>query len=90
MLKDLHLQNRFANESQILCGAYLGRGNESLLAPSGSHDQDGRHAIYGKFGNLGFSIKKVKTVDFSETIAAGDPKVSRSRRLIKYMKICEY
>ena len=48
--------------------------------------------FYGivKFGNLGFSIEKVKTVDFSETIAASDLKVSRSIHLIEYMKICEY
>ena len=44
MLKDLLLQNRLANHSQILCGASLGRGNESLFAACGSHDQDGRHA----------------------------------------------
>ena len=31
-----------------------------------------------------------KTVDISETIAASDLKVSRSRHLIEYMKICEY
>ena len=31
-----------------------------------------------KFGNLGFSMGKVKTVDFSETIAASDLKVGRS------------
>ena len=37
-----------------------------------------------KFDNLGFSIEKVKTVDFSETIAASDLKVSRSRHLIEY------
>ena len=29
----------------------------------------------------------MKTVDFSETIAAGDLKVNRSRHLIEYMKI---
>ena len=29
----------------------------------------------------------MKTVDFPETIAASDLKVSRSRHLIKYMKI---
>ena len=34
--------------------------------------------------------EKVKTVDFSETIAASDLKGSRSRHLIRYMKICEY
>ena len=32
----------------------------------------------------------MKTVDFSETIAASDLKVSRSRHLIAYMKICEF
>ena len=32
----------------------------------------------------------MKTMDFSETIAAIDLKVSRSRHLIEYMKICEY
>ena len=40
--KDL-LQNRLTNQSQILCGASLGRGNKSLFVASGSHDQDGRH-----------------------------------------------
>ena len=30
------------------------------------------------------------TVDFSETIATSDLKVSRSRNLIEFMKICEY
>ena len=43
-LKDLLLRNRLADQSQILCGASLGRGNEILFATSGSHDQDGRHA----------------------------------------------
>ena len=32
----------------------------------------------------------MKTVDFSKTIAASDPKVSRSRHLIELMKISEY
>ena len=32
----------------------------------------------------------MKTVDFSETIAVSDLKVSRSRHLIEYMNICEY
>ena len=36
-------------------------------------------------------MEKVKTVDFSETIAASDLKVSRSSHLIDYMKEwCEY
>ena len=33
---------------------------------------------------------KSETVDFSETIAASDLKVGRSRHLIEYMKINEY
>ena len=44
MLKDLLLRNRWADQSQILCGASLGRGNDILFAASGSHDQGGRHA----------------------------------------------
>ena len=44
MLKDLLPRNRFANQSHILSGASLGRGNDILFAASGSHDQDGRHA----------------------------------------------
>ena len=34
----------------------------------------------------------MKTVDFSETVAASDQKVNGSRHLIEYtgMKICEY
>ena len=38
------LRNRLADQSQILCGASLGRGNNILFAASGSHDQDGHHA----------------------------------------------
>ena len=37
-----------------------------------------------------FPQEKVKTMDFSETIAASDLKVGRSRHSIKFMKICEY
>ena len=32
----------------------------------------------------------MKTVNFSETIAASDLKVGRSRHLIEYMKVSEY
>ena len=32
----------------------------------------------------------MKTVDFSETIAASDLKGSRSRHLIELIKVCEY
>ena len=34
--------------------------------------------------------EKVKTMDFSEIIAASVLKGSRRRHLIEYMKICEY
>ena len=37
-----------------------------------------------------FLWEKVKTVDFSETIAASDLKVGRSRHIIEFMKVCEY
>ena len=33
---------------------------------------------------------KVKTVDFSESIAASDLKVDRIRHLIEFMKVGEY
>ena len=33
---------------------------------------------------------KVKTVDFSETVATSDLKVGRCRQLIEFMKVCEY
>ena len=32
----------------------------------------------------------MKTVDFSETIAACDLEVGRSRHLIELMEVCEY
>ena len=48
--------------------------------------------FYGKvkFGFLSFLLEKVKTVHFSETIAASDLKVGRCRHLIEVLKICEY
>ena len=39
------LRNCEADQSQILCRASLGRGNESLYKWSRSHDQDGHHAL---------------------------------------------
>ena len=32
----------------------------------------------------------MKTMDFSETIAASDLKISRSRQLIEFMKVSNY
>ena len=37
-----------------------------------------------------FLWEKVKTVDFSETIAACDLKVDRCRQIIEIMKVLEY
>ena len=39
---------------------------------------------------LAFLLEKVKTVDFSETIAASYQKVIKSIYLLEYMKVCEY
>ena len=40
------LRNRWANQSQILYGASMGRGNESLLGGGcGSHDQNGLQSM---------------------------------------------
>ena len=72
--KRLLLRNRWADQSQILCGASLGRGNEILFAASGSHDQNGRHAhIWSKpFKNL---LLQNRRADFHETwyVASGTP-----------------
>ena len=74
MLKHLLLRNHWADQSQILCGASLGRGNDILFAASGSHNQDGRHAhIWSKpFKNL---LLQNRRADFHETwyIASGTP-----------------
>ena len=43
-LKLAFLTNHWVSQNQILFGASLGRGNESLYKWSRSHDQDGRHA----------------------------------------------
>ena len=43
IFKQLFLRNCLANQSQTLCGASLGRGNESLYKWSRSRDQDGHH-----------------------------------------------
>ena len=72
----------------IVCLRHLGHMTKMAATP-----------IYGKnpskifltyFGNLGFSMEKVKTVDFSETIAACDLNVGSCRQLIEFMKVCEY
>ena len=58
-----------------------------------SNDDPGLTLTYlttrSNFVTWAFPLEKVKTVDFSETIAANDLKGSRSRHLIEYMNICE-
>ena len=74
MLKHLLLRNRFADQSQILCGASLGRGNKILFGACGSHDQDGHHPyIWLKpFKNL---LLRNWRADFHQTwyLASGTP-----------------
>ena len=59
-----------------------------------SNDDPRMHLTYfmaiSNFVTKAFLWEKVKTVDFSETIAASDLKVSRSSHLIEFMKVCEY
>ena len=74
MLRHLLPRNHSADQSQILCGASLGRGNRILFAACGSHDQDGRQAhIWQKpFKNL---LLRNWSADFHETwyVASGTP-----------------
>ena len=37
-----------------------------------------------------FLWENVKTVDYSETVAASDVIVGRCRQLIEFMKVCEF
>ena len=87
--KNLLLQNRQTDFYETWHVASGTPAHHSLLKWWRWSDLD---LFYGKvkFGNLGFSIGKVETVDFPETIAASDLTVGRSRHLIEYMKVCEY
>ena len=89
IFKNLLLQNRQADFHETWYEASGTPAYYSLLKSGPWSDLDLYYDMV-KFDNLEFSIGKVKTVDFSETIAASDLKVSRSRHLIEYMKICEY
>ena len=42
------------------------------------------------FGYIGFSIEKVKTVDFSESIAASNLEVGRCRKRTELLKVSRY
>ena len=94
----IHLINCLANQSQIFCGASLGRGNESLFATSGSHrgllpiivcsNDDPRVTLTyfrtrSNFITWAFLYEKVKKMDISETIGASGQKIGRCRQLIQ-------
>ena len=59
-----------------------------------SNDDPGKTLTYftasSNLVTKAFLWEKVKTVDFSESIAASYLKASRSSHLIEYMKVCEY
>ena len=71
ILKDLLLHNHLANQSQILCGTSLGRGNENLLAASGRMTKIAAMPIYVPFKNLLHN----RQADFHQTlyVASGTP-----------------
>ena len=85
--KNLLLQNQKSYDLETWYAAFGTQALQSLYKWWPWVDLD---LFYGKvkFGNLGFS--KVKTVDFSETIAACDLKVGIYRQLIDFMMVCEY
>ena len=87
--KNLLLRNRWADFHETWNDAFGTPVYHSMFKRSPWSDLDLFNGKV-KFGNLGLSFGKVKTVDFSETIAASDQKVGRYRHLIVFMKVCEY
>ena len=88
--RNLLFQNRQADFHETWYVASGTPAHHSLFKKLPSSDLD---LFYSKvkFGYLGFSIRKtVKTVDFSETIAACELKVGRCRHFIEIMEVCEY
>ena len=73
MLKDLLLRNRLRNQSQILCGASLVRGNKILLRCLGHMTKMATTPIYDK--NSSKNLLQNRRADFQETwyIAMGTP-----------------
>ena len=78
----LHLKPPWIGGTKV-CSRHLGHMTRMAATP-----------IYGKNPSKSSSPEPEgrfhETVDFSETIAASDLKVSRSRHLLEYMKVCEY
>ena len=89
-LKNLLLRNRQTDYHETWYVASGTPAHDSLFKKLPSSDLD---LFYGKvkFGFIGFFLlEKVKTVDFSETLAACDLKVGRCRQQIEIMMVCEY
>ena len=67
-------EDRLANQSEILRGASMGRVNESLIAKSWSHDQDGATPIH-MVNTLKNLLLQNRQADVHETwyVAFGTP-----------------
>ena len=83
-----------AHLSRRLIGELIGYSWSGVRRPSvrpSSVVNNFKHLLLqNRLLDQAFLWEKVKTVDFSETIAASDLKVGRSSHLIEYMKVCGY
>ena len=88
-LQNLLLQNRQAASHETWYVALGTPAHYSLFKLWPLSDLD---LFYGKvkFGNIGFSMGKVKTVDYLGTNEACNLKVGVCRQLIDFMKVGEY
>ena len=89
LFRKLLLRNRQADFHETW---YVHRGLQPIIVCS-NDDPRVTLTYFTAMSNLvtyAFLWEKVKTVDFSETIAACDLKVGRCRQLIEVMKVCEY
>ena len=78
IFKHLLLWNLLVNQSQTLCGALLGRVNESLYKWSKSHDQDGRN---------GYKQQKPLKIFFSRTRRPMILKLGMKHQAMKLYKV---
>ena len=89
-----HLKILFSGTSRLI-SMNLGishRGLQPIIVCS-KNDHRVTLTYFTAMSNLvtkAFLWEKVKTVDFSEIIAACDLKVGRCRHQIEIMKVCEY
>ena len=78
------------NPSKIFSSWYLASGTHAHHMCSNGESGVILTYLTARSNLVGFSMEKVKTVDFSETFTACDMKVGRCRQLIEFMKVCEY